>query len=203
MDYFPVTINQLPTGYTAESLLEHIRTNINSFTNDDAHFQPYSGLTGESALWNSANPLRAVLTIDLTPHDGSVITTADENNKWIFSVIRSPLDTHHPVSGNREFGFRNNPDGSYTFYTKGVDRIRQPAASFFRDAINFGFDFDLMDLADQLWFSFQDEIKKFVDQKGGSSTIPTIRNQGDRPDWDKVEQFLNGEITLNELRNDC
>jgi hypothetical protein len=202
MDYFPVTINQLPAGYTAESLLEHIRTNINSFTNDDAYFQPYPGLSGESALWDSPNPLGSILTIDLTPHDGSVITTANDNNKWIFSVIRSPLDTHHPVSGNREFGFTINPNGSYTFYTKGVDRLTQ---SIFADIAYLASlaNFDLMAQADNLWESFQNEIKKFVDRKGGSSTVPTIRNQGDRPDWEKVEEFLKGKININQLRNDC
>lgn len=35
MDYFPVTIDKLPPGTTAEQLLNHIRTNINNFIDTD------------------------------------------------------------------------------------------------------------------------------------------------------------------------
>jgi len=60
-----------------------------------------------------------------------------------------------------------------------------------------------MNLADALWESFQDKIKTFVDQNGGSSSLPAVRNQGARPDWKRIKKHLNGEITSNQLRNDC
>lgn len=202
MDYFPVTINQLPSGHTAETLLNHIRMNINSFTNDDAVFSPYPGLSGESTIWNSNDPLGAILTIDLFPHDGSVIVTETTSNKWIFSVIRSPLDIQHPISGNREFGFTQNNDGTITFYTRGVDRLTQPITAAVGElADELGI--DILSQADPLWMSFQDKISEFVNQNGGSSTLPSERNQGDRPDWLEVKRFLNGEISISELRNDC
>ncbi|MEQ9466624.1 MAG: hypothetical protein RLN88_04380 [Ekhidna sp.] len=157
----------------------------------------------EEGLFWSGNELGTIIHIDLSPHDGTVIVTEAENNRWIFSVIRSPLDLHHPVSGNREFGFTQNSDGSYTFYTMGVDRLTQPIASLVRDLRYLIDGQDMMNRADDLWMSFQDKIKEFVEQNGGSATLPSQRNQGDRPNWHEAQQFLNGEITLEELRNDC
>ncbi|MFW5700203.1 MAG: hypothetical protein ACOCWM_00810 [Cyclobacteriaceae bacterium] len=56
-----------------------------------------------------------------------------------------------------------------------------------------------MDQADPLWESFQDKISDFVNENGGNSTLPKIRNHGTRPDWNKVKNFLNGKITLEEF----
>ena len=56
---------------------------------------------------------------------------------------------------------------------------------------------------DNLWKSFQDIIHEYVNQHGGNSTLPSIRNQGDRPDWNKIKEFLKGEISINDIKNDC
>ena len=70
-------------------------------------------------------------------------------------------------------------------------------------AVLSAFGIDLMSQADALWMSFQDRIKKFTEQNGGSASLPTQRNQGGRPDWNEVKRFLKGEITLEEIRSDC
>lgn len=63
MDYFPVTVTQLPiidgVRQTPEQFLEYIRKNINSFVDTDyAEFEPYQWCgMDEPALWNSSNPI--------------------------------------------------------------------------------------------------------------------------------------------------
>ncbi len=139
MDYFSVKITTLPinpqTGqqFTPAGFTEYVRKNLNSFINTNySHFSP-STITGfnEAQIWNSANPLGAIIHIDipLPAGDGSVICSKYNSNSWVFTTIEVPYwpeqgnDGVHPVSGNREFGLFQNQDGSYTFYTRGVDRI--------------------------------------------------------------------------------
>lgn len=71
MDYFPVTVTQLPiidgVRQTPEQFLEYIRKNINSFVDTNyAEFEPYQWCgMDEPALWNSSNPIGAVIGIDI------------------------------------------------------------------------------------------------------------------------------------------
>lgn len=134
MDYFPITVNQLPivqgTRLTAEEFLTHIRKNINDFVHTNlAKFTPYEWPSyNEAALWNSSNPLGAVIEIDIAEYmgvsdDGSVIVSGYSPDKWTFTTIYDPKYGSHPVSGHRDFGYVENPNGSYTFYTRGVDRL--------------------------------------------------------------------------------
>ena len=45
--------------------------------------------------------------------------------------------------------------------------------------------------------SFQTKIDSFVNNNGGSSSENKLITN--RPDWDKVEQVLNGELSISEL----
>ncbi|RAV27409.1 hypothetical protein [Sinomicrobium soli] len=68
--------------------------------------------------------LRAVIGIDIKGPDNESVIVSDYNTeKWTFSTIFDPKYGEHPVSGNRDFGYTQNGDGSYTFYTRGVDRL--------------------------------------------------------------------------------
>ena len=214
MDYFPVKINELPNNpatndqFSPNEFLEHIRKNINSFIDTNlSEFSP-SEVTGidEEVIWNSDNPIGSILHIDISggPGDGSVICSQHSPTKWTFTTIEVPYnlfvqgyDGEHPVSGNREFGIEQNNDGSYTFYTRGVDRITTPfdsgiAQIFYGD--------NAFDDPDALWNSFKTGVHEFVEINGGYSQQPTdFDNSISRPNWDDVRNVLEGNKPISDL----
>ncbi len=200
MDNFSVTVDELPTGMTAEGLLQEIRLNLNDFVNtNNSEFSPYNLYSDypydESFNWNSVNPVGTIIYIDILGDDGSVVVTKYNSNSWVFTTIEAPYTWDHPVSGNREFGFTSNSDGSYTFYTKGVDRFTQWLGGEF--AAQFTFEGEQFTAADALWESFQSGIESYVNSNGGSATIQEPEFL--RPSWAKMRQFLEGEIDETAL----
>ena len=195
MDYFSVNVTTLPIGMTAEDLLYEIRTNINSFINTEySEFSPYDEYSGypynEGSIWNSSNPLGAILHIKIPKDQGSVICSDYQDNYWRFTTISAPYDWTHPVSGTREFGFTPNSDGSYSFYTRGVDRITQSINEWFGESATF-------EGADNLWTSLQSGIEFYINTNGGNAQAnDPIR---ERPDWEKLEMFLTGVISIEKF----
>jgi len=216
LDYFPVTINTLPTNpstgqkFTPTQFLNYVRLRINSFVDTSiSSFTPTSLSTGynESQIWNSSNPLGAIIHINIPglAGDGSVICSKTDENHWVFTTIEVPYgplqgqDGIHPVSGNREFGLIANPNGTYTFYTRGVDRMTDGFESLMAENSNIvlGSPFDRPDI---LWNSLKTKIHNFVQNNGGSSATPsTSQNAIWRPDWTKVRQVLRGELAISDL----
>jgi hypothetical protein len=48
--------------------------------------------------------------------DGAVVVSETGENTFIFSTIDTPWgDWEHPVSGHREFGVEERPDGTFVF----------------------------------------------------------------------------------------
>ncbi|SMD35370.1 hypothetical protein SAMN04488029_2479 [Reichenbachiella faecimaris] len=212
MDYFPVTINTLPKKpgsnerFTPTQFLNYIRKNINDFVNTNySSFSP-STITGtdESALWLSNNPEGAILHINIPggPGDGSVICSYRSSSKWIFTTIEVPywpsqeFDGEHPVSGHREFGIIANSDGTYTFYTRAVDRITSAFdATIAENFLGGGFDDP-----DALWNSLKNKVHNYVENHEGSSMPPkSSDNVIYRPDWEKVRDVLLGKKQISEL----
>ena len=194
MDYFPVKVNSLPNNMTPEQFLSHIRLNINSFINTDlssfsTEKQVNTGFD-ETANWQSDNPVGSVIHIDIPIDQGSVIVTYNDNSKWRFSTIKTPSDALHPVSGTREFGFKQALDGSYTFYTRGVDRITTRLNELIGERKTF-------DGADGLWKSFQEKIFQYVQNNGGAALKlePVIG----RPDWKEVSDVIHGIKPVSSL----
>ena len=203
LDYFPVTINQLPVingvRQTPEQFLQYIRTNINSFVDTDySTFSPYNWYgIDDTQLWNSTNPIGAVIAIDIAgPDNGSVIVSHSSSNKWTFTTIHDPKYGDHPVSGNRDFGYIVNSDGSFTFYTRGVDRLTSWDGSAFQNATGFAFS-----QADALWNSFRNKIFDFVNTHQGSADI--LQSQIKRPDWAVIKDVVDGVKPLSILNNAC
>jgi len=194
MDYFPVNVTKLPnfggTQWSALNLLQYFRTNINSFVNTSySSFAPYDYYgVDDRALWYSANPDGAIVSITIPGDDGSVITTFPFlANNWTFTTIHDPYNGDHPVSGNRQFGFTLNADGSYTFYTKGVDRLTGVLGTLLQSTTGVPFKD-----ADALWTSFQNGLVNWINLNGGAATVvPPTKN---RPNWDLVKQVLNGTV---------
>lgn len=181
--------------------MEHIRTNINDYIDTRiSRFEFYPGLYGEEARWNSGNPLGTVFSIQLTPflpgtfdidEDDSVITTGFSNSHWIFSTLYTSADGYHPVSGNRLFGFTNNGDGTYTFFTRGVDRLSTKMDDWGNTLLNdFAFN-----SADNLWTSFQEKITADFTSNSNVSLDSTTY----RPDYDKVAGILDGSEDTSRL----
>jgi hypothetical protein len=210
MDYFSVKVNTLPvvngTRLTADQFLHYIRTNINIFVdNNISKFTPYKyGSTDDAALWNSSSPTGAIVSIAIpgSPNStftnyGSVVTSFSTNNKWTFTTIHDPLNGEHPVSGNRDFGYTTNSDGSYTFYTEGVDRLTDWETALLNVwPLNIPFK-----NADNLWESFQAGIYNFLNTHSGSSIIQTP--QIHRPDWQTVMDVIVGKKPLSTLSKLC
>ncbi|MDR6197514.1 hypothetical protein [Siphonobacter sp. SORGH_AS_0500] len=197
LDFFSVRIGALPNGVsTPEQLLNHIRTNINSFTSNN--FNPYDQT--EAAIWNSSNPTGAIISIQLAtlynnPYEtGSVVVSDYSSSHWTFTAMTTPYDSEHPVSGNRQFGFYTNPDGSYTFYTSGVDRLTghieesiQTVGNAFNSLSAYGFPIPFTQ-ADHLWEYFQKSLADYVNAHGGNATRNTPEKK--RPNWqDAVNAF--------------
>lgn len=218
MDYFPVRIDRMPKVNEKEmsplAFFEHVRKNLDDFIdpNTGVKFRPIDTvrvgdkLKGETELWNSNNPYLAVLSIKIPlmgPYfnDGSVICSnydayegyGSEESEWIFTTLQSPVDGSHPVSGNREFGYVKNSDGSYTFYTRAVDRVK---LDWITDAgsLLFGIAFSA---SDRLWSSFQKGIEDFVKTHSGEARAESSKNV--RPDWSTVREVMEGKKTVEDI----
>ena len=209
MDHFQVEIEQFPTNpstnlpYTPEEFLTYIRLNINTLVDNDwAFFEPVVYQDGsfsidDTELWNSNNPLTALLTIDIPIDQGTVIVSDYSASNFTFITLETPWDSEHPVSGVRDFGFVQNPDGTYSFYTRAVDRMADGLdyavanSSIPNDAAFFG--------SDALWTSFQDKLEAFVNFNGGQAVA--YDRDTFRPKWEKIRKVLRGEVSIDEL--DC
>jgi hypothetical protein len=206
MDYFPVTITQLPndpaTGQTfsPEGFFNYVRTNLNDFFEDNSTtFGSYNETEG--TIWGSSNYLGAIMRFEIhlilgMSQDGSVICSNQNSSSWTFTTIESPFDWSHPVSGNREFGLNQNLDGSFTFFTRGVDRVAESTDEFMG---NLPLMETAFDGGEELWAKLQDNIESFVNDpiNGGKAQkqTPTIN----RPNWEDVMDVLNGEKPISDL----
>jgi len=84
---------------------------------------------------------------------------------WRFSTVTigSIIIGTHPVAGNREFGLRARPGGSYVFYTQATDRAFDDLPS--EDTVLNG--------AKDLWQAFQVNLRDFVQANGGRASAET------------------------------
>lgn len=203
LDYFPITVSQLPivngNRLTPSEFLSHIRLNINNFVNTNkAQFEPYNYLgIDDRGLWNSNNPLDAVILINMFgPDNGSVIVSHYSADKWTFTTITEPIYGTHPVSGNRDFGYTQNTNGSYTFYSRGVDRLTTWYSTAAQSILQVPFS-----QADALWASFQQKVSEFVNQNGGTATIAASHIE--RPNWVRIQEVINGHRSIDYLKDLC
>ena len=183
IDYYPVKITKMPTiaGVlaTPEIFLRHIRLHLNKMVDTNlAEFTPFDPI--EETKWISATPLGAIIHIDMAPgggnpDDGSVVTSSVTPRSWTFSTIWISSDQGHPVSGNRMFGYTDNGDGTYTFYTRGADR---PTSNL---------DVDMQEIifasTHRLWQSFQTGVATYVNALEQDGTAVIEQSVSERYDW--------------------
>lgn len=213
MDFFPIKITQMPKKsngiqYTQKELFDYIRLNINDFF-DELSFTPVVNQNynlNETALWNSSNPLGAILSINIDPDAGSVVCSKynPATGEWYFTTLEVPWDGTHPVSGNRAFGYYTDVDGKMVIYTRGVDRFGfgthmlgdiGGTAEMVAQAIAFS-------AADEKWQNFQQKVANFVNQGhsngfNGMSNVITPKKY--RPFWNEVINVLNGTQPISTL----
>jgi len=202
LDYFPVTIKNFPLNpetrkrFHAEGFLAYLRLHFNDFIKQKyARFSP-SKRTGqdETALWNSDNPVGAVIHINIPmpAGDGSVICTEFSSNYWVYSTLKTPWkffgdgnDGKHPVSGYRKVGYVRNADSSFTYYTMGVDRMSKKSQAFVAENTMK----NPFKGADRLWESLRQGIYNFVAENGGTAvsldSTPVLLY---RDRWDEVKK---------------
>lgn len=217
-DFFPVRITQLPSGFTAESLLEYFRTHINEFISPSQNksFQPYQhGSFNDAARFYSPYEasVGSLIHIDMSttntilplPVDGSVVISdyqrktepsGKQSHHFTFSTLETPLDFEHPVAGNRRFGIYNNSSSpnEFTFYTMAVDRTWDWSSGLGNGATN-GFED-----ADRLWRNIQQNFVEFVTRHGGTAGTFQPKDYIATPDWDLVKDFLLGNIDLANFK---
>jgi hypothetical protein len=197
LDYYPVHVSSLPSinnsRFSANRFLNYFRKNINLFVDPDKSvFEPYD--RNAASKWYSTQIVGSIIHIDLGPQkkggipisgydDGSVIVSDVSSSSWTFSTIQTPGDMQHPVSGNREFGFDAQPDGTYIFYTRGADRVTGWMDLLIQQTTG-----SIFDNGDILWRGMQQRLADFINSNGGSATVvdPTVIRQ----DWDVVKQTL-------------
>lgn len=183
-DYYPVRITELPlkddrTRFSAEEFLLFILHNINkfidlklaAFTPENSMYMDSGWASKNQERYFSGNPFGSVVHIDIPGNDGSVAITEWTGSSWIFSTITTTRDGTHPVSGNREFGFKKSVADfskkdkltAFDFFTRGADR----PTGFMEDALSV----TVFSKSDQLWRSFQSGIVKYVNSNGGNAEV--------------------------------
>jgi len=111
------------------------------------------------------------------------------------------VDWNHPVSGTRTFGYKQNGDGSYTFFTRGVDRIAESTDEFIGNYTPAPSTFEG---ADALWNSFKENVYQYVQKNSGDAKQPS---EGDnsiyRPDWVEVGDIIMGNVNSSISDLEC
>ncbi|SUX43565.1 hypothetical protein [Chryseobacterium indoltheticum] len=209
MDLFPITINSLPNKpntnvkYTPAEFFDFFRKNINLFAEKFTPIEDNYYNIHDTALWNSTNPLGALLHIDINPDDGTVICSGFNSNTWIFTTIKAPFgyayDGVHPVTGNRIFSYHIDNNGRMIIYTRGVDRVtkKAPFNSSISAIVNYAAESAAFSGADNLWEKMQEKLSKHINDNGGNASI--IEAKKYRPNYNKVKSYLKNQATLQSL----
>ena len=203
-DFYPLKITALPTGMDMAGLVEYFRTHLNSFiTPGLASFTPYvDSYINDTQLFNQTGSQSVGSLIHIQMADNGTVVESDYQSNsnttyYKFSTMSSPLDFNHPVSGNREFGIYADPNnpGQYTFYTMGVDRTSDwmfALVNTFNTVFNG---------ADKLWLDMQTHMINYINLHGGQANYYKQKSYIARPDYSLVQDYLNGNITLDALKS--
>jgi len=199
LDFYPVVVTTMPDKpgggkYTPEEWLEYFRTHINDFVDTSkALFIPYSTRysTGTAdASWTSPPPapLGTVVSIKITPDNGSVCSARSRAEEWVFSTLHTTRDGDHPVSGNRQFGFILLENGDVVYFTRGSDRATGILNNMpIGNSIVFAG-------GHALWLTFQAGMKAMVESRGGSAVIK--RPYSNRVWWPYVQVIAHHPTVL-------
>jgi Papain-like cysteine protease AvrRpt2 len=170
LDKYEINCSRLPTGYSAAQVVELLRKTINNYLNtSNTEFLPYDAT--DAALIASANPVPAVWKLDIIgPDNAAVVIAQSTPNYFRVCTVETPDTGSHPVSGTREWGYRDN-DGAYVFYTRAADRATY---GVMETAVWAG--------ADNLWRSMQTKLTDWINANGGAATIGGVVSERFHPE---------------------
>jgi Papain-like cysteine protease AvrRpt2 len=170
LDKYEVNCSRLPTGYTAAQIVELMRKSINNFIDtDNTEFLPYA--SSDAALIASANPVPAVWKLDIIGPDNAAVVIAESTSRYFrVCTVETPDTGSHPVSGTREWGYREN-DGAFVFYTRAADRATYGVAE---TVVWTG--------ANHLWRSLQTKLTDWINANGGAATIGGVVSERFHPE---------------------
>jgi V8-like Glu-specific endopeptidase/N-acetyl-anhydromuramyl-L-alanine amidase AmpD len=192
LDRYEVRVTSMPEQYNAELLLEGVRLILNSLLDtDNSEFIPYT-VGDDDIKWMSASPAGTVFKIDIVgPDNAAVVCSLCEPRRWRFTTVHTEWSGDHPVSGHREFGVREDADGTTVLYTRGADRATDGLGE---SIAFFG--------ADHLWRSFQRKVVEFIASQGGTASAPEPFSQRFHP---RVVEILYGQggAVAQALENEC
>ncbi len=192
-DYYSVLITKLPEGIkNGEELFDHLRLGLGSLMDYKTTFAAYN--SKESEIWNSKNPLGSVMSFDayftslhLNWDDASVMTSSfykgNGGGYWTFTTLMTRGDGEHPIAGTRQFGLTDNKNGTYTFYTRGVDRGYGLALIAGEETI--------FKSAEETWSTVMNKAFVKINSEKGSALIPSTPISKRVNWWEKVKpQFI-------------
>ncbi len=190
LDYFSISIPTMPKKpngqtMTDEEFINHFRLNLTSFTPSN-----WSPIASDNTLWNSSNPLGAILIINIFGDNGGVVSSDHDACCWVFSTVKQPglfnIVGTHPVSGNRQFGITTE-NGVKTFFIKGADRSK----NLLNLIVGYG-------PADTFWEDTLENVEEFIKApaQGGQCSINVADKN--RPNWISVRHQL---MSSNPITN--
>ncbi len=204
LDYFPVKIISLPTinGHrlTANELLEYIRLHLNDFVdNTTMTITPHDA--SNLALWNTSTTrgngavLKTSVNRVSSNSEGWLVASSDVNepNNFKLTTLKDPLYTGalpRNYNSNREYGYTTNTDGTYTFYSKGVDRAIGGESKIFENAVKE----ELAETLDPSGIIFQDILENLIKRAGGNAIIEDFAIY--RPNYSKIKSVIEGSKPL-------
>jgi len=144
-----------------------------------------------AGLWKQDLPLDALMSFNLdtlwpetfrsrrggkvynaATADGDLQVTCASDTDFVFSTVESERGGPHPVSGNRGFGLMDNGDGTWTFYSKAVDRKSAGAKNWMAGALaKIGAVDNVYCLGHGFWMQFYPLMQKYL-RENGMSTSP-------------------------------
>jgi GH25 family lysozyme M1 (1,4-beta-N-acetylmuramidase) len=209
LDYYSVRISKLPslhgTQMTPETLLEHIRRNIDNFVDTNNSSFPPLDASIDGPRWQSSNPLGAAINIHINAlsflkprrayiDQSLVVCSRTEPRSWIFTTAQSKAAGYHPVTGNRMWGIRDEDNG-WVLFTRGADRATQ-FIDWVENIVG-----SLWAGADALWRSFQARVAAFINANQGAATV--MNPVSKRWAWAAIQSQLPpapaGESALSEF----
>lgn len=185
-DLYAVDIRRMPTQgpNTGPDLLAHIRGRLSDFFDPDVStLRAHTPSDDEDWKKGGPAPLGSVMVFRIgflgpIHEQAAVVTSVSEARRWIFTpvTIGTSSPGEHPVSGNREFGFRPATGLQGQIYTRAADRALDDGLLPSEQRV--------FDGADALWRSFQARVATYVNQRGGEAVVATTTIH--RPQWATV-----------------